>query len=368
MLGAFSILLFPLLARAGFWSSFLGDEAEAYTNNTVAQVEFSNNSQTMELLATNAQSTALFQEKKDQKGKQARLQNGQASSGAGKKDDKSNEIDLNISVNILSDNALLSATSPMGAFGGSEYEGASSLQVSIYVVRRGDSISQVADMFGVTVDTILSANDMKKGDKIKEGDVLLILPFSGVEHTVIKGQTLQGISNLYKVDIEEILLANDIEAGAKIVVGEKLIIPGAGMLAEVQSKTAKTISKTAAKSGSYSDTSGYFKHPLPGSRRTRGIKPGHQGVDMAAPMGTPIRAAASGTVLIARNGYNGGFGNYVVIQHPNGTKTLYGHMSKLGTSPGAQVSQGDVIGYVGSTGRSTGPHLHFEVLRGKNPF
>ena len=96
--------------------------------------------------------------------------------------------------------------------------------------------------------------------------------------------------------------------------------------------------------------------------------PGHKGVDLAAPTGTQIHAAAAGKVLIARNGYNGGFGNYVVIQHPNGTKTLYAHMSRLGTSTGAQVEQSSVIAYVGSTGRSTGPHLHFEVLGGKNPF
>ena len=91
-------------------------------------------------------------------------------------------------------------------------------------------------------------------------------------------------------------------------------------------------------------------------------------MDFAAPTGTPILASASGTVSIARSGWNGGFGTYVVMSHSNGTKTLYAHMSKLNTSPGAKVSQGQVIGYLGNTGKSTGPHTHFEVIGAKNPY
>ena len=171
-------------------------------------------------------------------------------------------------------------------------------------------------------------------------------------------------------DIED---ANDLE-DAKLSVGEKLMIPGGDIVSEPKSSEGENKPKPKTPKGGSSSSSiissvtGYFKHPVAGSRKTRGVKPGHKGVDMAAPTGTPIHPAASGTVLIARNGYNGGFGNYVVIQHSNGTKTLYAHMSKLGTTAGATVSQGDIIGYVGSTGHSTGPHLHFEVLGGKNPF
>ncbi len=147
------------------------------------------------------------------------------------------------------------------------------------------------------------------------------------------------------------------------------MIPGGNIASEAKPKTvAKTGTIKGKVVSSLPSVSGYFKNPLPGAVRTRGIKPGHRGVDLAAPTGTPIYAAASGTVIIARMGYNGGFGNYVVIQHGNGTKTLYAHMSKLGTTPGAKVSQGQVIGYVGNTGNSRGAHLHIEVLGGKNPF
>lgn len=105
--------------------------------------------------------------------------------------------------------------------------------------------------------------------------------------------------------------------------------------------------------GSISSGFGYRQDPFGGGTRM------HTGIDIPAPTGTPIRAAAAGTVVSA--GWNGGYGNAVIIDHGDGLATLYGHQSKLGSSAGQKVNQGDVIGYVGSTGNSTGPHLHFEV-------
>ena len=97
---------------------------------------------------------------------------------------------------------------------------------------------------------------------------------------------------------------------------------------------------------------------------------GYNGVDLGAPIGTSVMAAADGTVVTAKSGgYNGGYGNYVVVQHGNGSQTLYAHMSKVATYAGASVVQGQVIGSVGSTGKSTGAHLHFEIRNGiRNPF
>ena len=347
----FSIL--PSLAEAGFFSSVLGSEAHADTRPKdvpaviVEEFESNQNSQTMALLHANILPVPA--------------------SKSGKT--KDNQIDANANVSIVSDNALLPSAGPLGIYSGDGIgSGDVALDdISVYVVRSGDTISQIADMFGVSVDTILSVNDMKKGDKLKEGDVLLILPFSGIEHTVAKGQTLRGIANLYKVDVDEILLANDIEPDAKLVIGEKLMIPGANMLSEAKPKSGGSMARGG--SSSMPSVAGYFKNPIPGGRKTRGLTPTHRGVDIAAPTGTPIHAAASGRVLTAKMGWNGAFGNMVILQHSNGARTLYAHMSRLGTTTGAQVSQGDVIGYVGSTGRSTGPHLHFEVLGGfTNPF
>ena len=97
---------------------------------------------------------------------------------------------------------------------------------------------------------------------------------------------------------------------------------------------------------------------------------GHNAVDLAIAYGTPIHAAAAGTVIIAKsNGaYNGGYGNFVMISHGNGSETLYAHMSKTAVSVGQQVSQGQTIGYIGMTGMTTGPHTHFEIRNAQNPF
>jgi len=132
--------------------------------------------------------------------------------------------------------------------------------------------------------------------------------------------------------------------------------------------------KTTTASGTKVVTSGgpsyegYYMKPVSGAARTQGIH-GYNGVDLGAPVGTPIMAAADGDVIIVKNGgWNGGYGNYVVIRHDNGTQTLYAHNSSNIVYPGQYVVQGQVIGYVGSTGRSTGPHVHFEVRGAKNPF
>ena len=120
-------------------------------------------------------------------------------------------------------------------------------------------------------------------------------------------------------------------------------------------------------SGSISGGGGFI-HPLPGSLRTQGIH-GYNGVDLASGTGTPIRAAAAGQVIVAKSyGWNGGYGNYVVVRHANGTQTLYAHNSSNAVGVGTYVAQGQTVAYVGSSGRSTGSHLHFEVRGASNPF
>lgn len=356
------ILVIPILfgaiftsanVEASFLSSLFSDQAYAGANTEISSAHppmLGSNSQTIALLEANISSSSIFNNKKN-----------------GDKKDDINDTDLDI--HIVSENALMPSVSQfsdstIGGIGNGDF---SFDQISVYVVRSGDTLSQVADMFGVTVDTILSANDIDKGVKLKEGEVLLILPFSGIEHKVTKGQTLQGIANLYKVDVDEILSVNDIELSSKIAAGEKLMIPGANLLVETKAKISVGSVSKPGKS-SMPSIAGYFKNPVPNGRKSRGVTSKHQGVDIAAPTGTPIYAAASGRVLAAKMGWNGAYGNMVILQHPNGTKTLYAHMSKLGTSTNTQVSQGQIIGYVGNTGRSTGPHLHFEVIGAKNPF
>ncbi len=325
----------------------LGEEASASTNISVPLPE--PNSQNMALLEANVFSVSALGDKKSNKA------------------EESSEISGTIEVAIMYNNALLPTVGPLGVVDEAGIGGdVSSDQISVYVVRRGDSLSQIAEMYGVTIDTILSANDMQKGDTIKEGDVLLILPFSGIEHVVAKGDTIKGLATKYKIEVNDILAANELDADDKLVVGDKLIIPGGSLSGGVS--VGGSIAKGGSSSGgSLKNASGYFINPVPNARKSRGTTATHKGVDLAAPEGTPIYAAASGRVKFARNGYNGGFGNLTIISHPNGTETLYAHQSRLGTSVGAQVKQGDLIGYVGNTGRSRGDHLHFEVHGAKNP-
>src|SRR3989338_2196549 len=181
-------------AYAGLLFTLLGNEAKADLTGSIAST-VTNNSQTMALLQAHVVATSL-------------------------KEDKRGGVDEDMHSNIVADSALLPTTSPLGASGGLDRENFSldDKDLEIYVVRSGDTVESVAKLFEVSPDTIMSANDIQKGEKLKVGDVLLILPFSGVEHTVTKGETLQGIANKYKVDINEILLANDIDMNAKLTI------------------------------------------------------------------------------------------------------------------------------------------------------
>lgn len=261
--------------------------------------------------------------------------------------------------------ALIANSGPEGTLPYRE-SSSSNGQISVYTVREGDSLSEIAGMFGVSMNTILWANDLKSAKLIRPGMELLILPVSGVQYTVASGDTLGGIAKKYGADADEIALYNGIESSADLVKGGKIIIPGGEVVAKSTSSGTKSTGSTASRA--LPSISGYFGNPLPGGRLTQGLH-GYNGVDIGAPNGTPIYAAAAGTVIVAKGGggYNGGYGNYIVISHENGTQTLYAHMSKLAVSGGA-VEKGDVIGYVGITGKATGYHLHFEVRGAKNPF
>lgn len=243
-----------------------------------------------------------------------------------------------------------------------DIKNASSDQISIYVVHSGDTLPAIAKMFGVTTNTIKWANDLKS-NTIAVGQTLVILPISGIQHTVKSGDTLQSIAKLYKGDLDEIVQYNNLTANTKLAIGDSVFIPD-GELVTVVSK-AGTSKKTTTGSPSYN---GYYMRPIIGGVKTQGVH-GHNGVDLASSYGAKILASADGQVIIARgSGYNGGYGLYVVIKHSNGTQTLYGHLSSVLVQAGDVVTQGQVIGKMGSTGKSTGVHLHFEIRGARNPF
>lgn len=263
---------------------------------------------------------------------------------------------------LVDDNALMS-TGPIG-----EDEIAaqkSSLgEIRVYTVRPGDSLSQVAEMFGVTANTIMWANDLTKANAIKPGDTLVILPIAGVRHVVKSGDTINSLAKKYEGNAAEILSYNQLSVDEGLTVGETIIVPGGAMhAAPVRVASAAPVKVSGVGSAS---TAG-FVHPAPGTIKTQGIH-GYNAVDLAGSSGTAIRAAASGEVIVSKtSGWNGGYGQYIVIRHSNGTQTLYAHLSRNDVGVGAYVTQGEVIGGMGNTGRSTGTHLHFEVRGGKNP-
>lgn len=231
-------------------------------------------------------------------------------------------------------------------------------QISLYVVHDGDTLSQIAKMFNVSVNTIVWANEIKDG-VIAPGQNLIILPVSGIIHTVKKGDTLQSIAKLHNGDLEEIMQFNDLQSGAELAVGSEIIIPNGD---------ATPATKSSTSSGGKTVASGYYARPVSGGHKTQGIH-GYNGIDIGTSVGSKVMASAMGKVIVSKSGgYNGGYGNYIVVSHPNGTQTLYAHLSQNLVSVGASVTQGQVIGYSGNTGRSTGPHLHFEVRGAKNPF
>jgi len=235
-------------------------------------------------------------------------------------------------------------------------------EISVYVVRPGDALSQIAEMFGVTTNTILWANDLRSANAIQPGDTLVILPVAGVRHIIKSGDTIASIAKRYEADVDEILAYNQLASADSVTVGMTVIVPGGKVAAPAP------VRATAQGGGSAAATGNWLSHPAPGTMKTQGIH-GYNAVDFAAGVGTPIRAAAAGEVMVSRSsGWNGGYGNYIVIRHSNGAQTLYAHLSRNDVGVGAYVTQGQVIGGMGNTGRSTGPHLHFEVRGARNPF
>lgn len=271
-------------------------------------------------------------------------------------------------LSIVDESALETSHGPAGT-AKEVAERANADTISVYVVRNGDTLSAIAKMFGVSANTILWANDLDNARDIHPGDELIILPVSGVQYTVAKGDTLKGIAAKYHGDVADILAFNDLPDNYLPKIGDEIIIPDG----EINAPALPAPSgRLAASSAQYGNLAGYFIRPASGIK-SQGLHGKYRsGVDIAAPLGTPVYAAAGGTVLIAKSGgWNAGYGSYIVVEHPNGIQTLYGHLSQVLVSPGDRVAQGALIAKMGATGKSTGSHLHFELwggVRNWNPF
>ncbi len=246
-------------------------------------------------------------------------------------------------------------------------------QVVAYEVRSGDSLRSIAQDFGVSVATILWENNLTERSTIHPGDVLRILPVSGIQYVVKKGDTLKKIALQYGSTVDSIADVNDLNvSGINLVAGKRIIIPnGTRQVVQVAQPSTRApvitpaVNRVATPPASTANPSASgFVWPTASRTVTQYFNVSHHAIDIAGPWQTPIYAAKTGVVEKAQCGWNSGYGCYIIINHGNGVKTLYGHNSQLLVSPGDQVETGQTIALMGNTGKVrgvTGIHSHFEV-------
>ena len=221
----------------------------------------------------------------------------------------------------------------------------SSGEMRTYTVQQGDTVSAIAARHYMEMWPLLWTNELDADQTIRPGQELRIPPVPGAGRTVKEGDTLESLAKKFDVDPEVIVNANELQPGTQLVVGTYLFVPGGRLpIPEL--------------------TPGYATGRLQWPARgwiSAYYTTGHPAIDIAAAHGVPIYAADGG--IVSRAGWYGNYGNQVVINHRNGFVTSYSHLSSFEVGAGQLVAKGSVIGYNGSTGYSTGPHLHFEVIR-----
>ena len=227
---------------------------------------------------------------------------------------------------------------------------------SEYKVRSGDTISGISRKFGLSnISTLIAVNGISNVRQLKSGQNLKIPSADGLVHSVKLGDSLSSLSVKYGVTVEDLLDVNDLESQV-LTAGQTLFIPGARLSSETLRMAMGELFTWPLK-GSWRLTSNYGRRADPFT----GVTSFHTGIDMAMPSGTPVYSSMSGKIESV--GYTNIFGNYVIIKHVNGYQTLYAHLTKSLVKSGQNVAQGAKIGLVGSTGYSTGPHLHFTVFK-----
>lgn len=225
---------------------------------------------------------------------------------------------------------------------------------ALYLVKTGDTLSYIAGKNGLTVEVLAMANNLSDRDRILAGQVLK-LPSGCVVHSVQRGETLSGIARMYQTDINELGTRNNLSNLNSIAVDQKINIPFSARDAGLN------VSGLLADLPPLSwPLSGVISSPF-------GMRDGrpHEGIDIAVEEGTPVRVSTGGRIVFA--GPRGTYGLAVIVDHGDGVRTLYAHCSRLLVTEGKNVDAGDIIALSGNTGRSTGPHLHLEVLKNGVP-
>ena len=241
-----------------------------------------------------------------------------------------------------------------GTASGSGAAASPKIELVTYAVQPGDTLTSIAAKFNTSVDSIASINGLPSPDRINPGDHLSVMTNSaGLVVRVAAGDTLWDISARYGIDVEDIVRANKLADPTAIQVGQLLLLPGAAIRSA--QAASRSVSFIWPADGYVSSGFGWRVHPVTGEELF------HEGIDIAADEGSRVYAAGAGTVTF--RGWDGGYGRLIVIEHAGGLETWYGHLSGYEVVQGQRVSAGQIIGYVGQSGTTTGPNLHFEVRK-----
>lgn len=245
--------------------------------------------------------------------------------------------------------------------GGNDFEQSSRENLLVYRVQKGDTLSGIASYFGVSLDTIINANQSVREKMLIPGDELKILPISGSVYITRDGDTVESIAERFNVPEDNVLKFNKSINFNYLGAGVSIVIPG------VRGYTAQN------KNSLPNFNSNFI---IPSQGFNWGKVHHYNAVDISNSCGTLVVASAEGLILPddsfgdGKSGRNGGYGNFVLIEHPFGdsVRTRYAHLSKVSIDIGDYVKQGQEIGIMGDTGDATGCHVHFEVYAAQNPF
>lgn len=224
-----------------------------------------------------------------------------------------------------------------------------------YTIGEGENLTTISRKIGVNLDTLVSVNKITNANKLKPGQKIIIPNRNGLLYTIKQNENIEDVASKYDIQLNRILAFNKIDEISDIEIGDDIFLPGAKYTLDERIEKFGQMFSLPVTVTRISSLFGYRVHPI-----TK-VRTKHTGVDIPGSLNTPVYAARKGKVIFA--GYSGGYGNLVIVRHDKGYTTYYGHLNKITTKIGANVGVGVMIGRMGSTGNSTGSHLHFEVRR-----
>ena len=234
-------------------------------------------------------------------------------------------------------------------------DGVIGIKYEEYTIGEGENLTTISRKIGVNLDTLVSVNKITNANKLKPGQKIIIPNRNGLLYTIKQNENIEEVASKYDIQLNRILAFNKIDEISDIEIGDDIFLPGAKYTLDERIEKFGQMFSLPVTVTRISSLFGYRVHPI-----TK-VRTKHTGVDIPGSLNTPVYAARKGKVIFA--GYSGGYGNLVIVRHDKGYTTYYGHLNKITTKIGANVGVGVMIGRMGSTGNSTGSHLHFEVRR-----